>query len=431
MADEDTDDHLAIFEARKRLKTRQESRARLLDSNNIATNDLPPAIEPDDDIFAAINNAINSAQSAGLVDPNLASSFELGRDLSKDDVLGPVATTESAAVDEVDSKYLLARSAASLLTRPEHGTSLGELMDQFVQCNEHGEESVLWCAACFELPDDPILTSCLHLYCLECFSEMLVEAKEEVGRPVGRAPCEAYGCEGFPTAEKYQQLSPIQFQMLASSVGITVHDPGNNVSETSFPSMPSLDAFSGPWNDISNQDDVAALWQTINSDPAVPLVQNTQFVSSSLPLFPDLVDAAKRTHEEELLDGLHDSDDDWYLQDAILRYQVGSPKARSEGYATSDDDNSNNDAPDHPFIHDGPIPKPAKYILDTESAKSTESNSDDYEYGSDESDISATEVRLLKREWPDEWRLTNNPGQHTSVSTGGPNYNGWFCARIS
>lgn len=252
-----------------------------------------------------------------------------------------------------------------------------------------------------------------------------------------RPVCEAGGCEGFTIPHGFYQLSPAQFHILAQSIGVTVHDPARQ-EVVRFSRLSTFDMFSavpGIVDAISSTDDVDALSTAILSPELQQSGQVLEYDRASMPLSDKVVESAVKTHREELLDGLHDSDDEWDLSMPGGRF----PRARSEGYATSDendndsDDDSISDGPaEHPFINDGPIPKTVKYILDTDSdsATSTDSDSDSGEYDSDDSDVSATEVRALRNGIPNEWRLTNPPApaQQTLVlGRPGPDNNGWWC----
>lgn len=258
-----------------------------------------------------------------------------------------------------------------------------------------------------------------------------------------RPICEAGGCEGFSIPHGFHQLSPAQFQILAQSIGFTVHDPAQQ-QVARFSRLSTLNMFPavpGIVDAISSTDDVDALSTAILSpELQQPDEAMLEYDRASMPLSDKVVESAVKSHREELLDGLHDSDDEW----DIIRQGAGIPKARSEGYATpneddndSDDDSISDGPAEHRFINDGLIPKPAKYILDTDtdSATSTDSDSDSDEYDSDVSDVSATEVRRLRQDWPKDWQLTNPPAQQTHFlgrPGPGPDANGWWCkARVS
>lgn len=326
-----------------------------------------------------------------------------------------------------------------MLTILDPFKSLADLLGEFHEAHSYGDELSLWCSACHSLPDDPVLTSCLHLYCLECFTEILVEAKADASRPV----CEALGCEGFIIPNGFHQLSPAQFQVLAQSIGVTVRDPVLDSARHGVNGVPQPSPFDMFWNAqgtihaISNTDDIEALSTVMQP----PTPQNPALIGTSdrarMSASDKVVESAVKAHREQLLDGLHDSDDDWDLHDGSISYESQSSDARSKGYATSDqeDSDSDNDSisdgpAEHPFINDGPMPKPAKYILDSDSdsATSTDSDSDAGEYDSDVSDVSSTEVRVLRNDWPKEWRLTNPPALYTVIVGGpGPNFRGWWC----
>ena len=72
-------------------------------------------------------------------------------------------------------------------------------------------EDALDCAVCGQCPpDDPILTSCLCIYCMECFTEMLAKASE-VGKSPSM-PCAAYPDERI---EYFVSLTAAHFESLS------------------------------------------------------------------------------------------------------------------------------------------------------------------------------------------------------------------------
>lgn len=375
MADEDDEDIRAIAEARKRLKTRHEGRSRLFEGDN--SHDEDDDDNDNDEIFNQI---------AAVMDNGMPKTFA------------------------------------------------GQV-EEFKEINEHGEESVLWCGACLELPDDPILTSCLHLYCTECFSEMLVEAKDPVSGvvPAGLINCEAHECPGFDIADGYRQLSASQFKTLVESVGMTVLEPASpttNQPESHFAS--TVGAYGGSFDPTVLDDDVAALWQSI--DPRDVAVPASRSIHETRPLFslpPPETTAARRTRAEDQLDGLFDEDDNWEMVNGILRFQKRAEPKRSVGYKTpeDDDDNSDDNLEDHPFINDSELEKAKKYLLDSDSGESSEPSSSEGEYDSDVSDVSVTEARLLKREWPDSWQVARPVRQPLSMEARiRMQVQGWNCA---
>ena len=73
-------------------------------------------------------------------------------------------------------------------------------------------EDALDCPGCGQYPpDDPVLTSCLCVYCTECFTEMLAEANKVGGS--SSMPCPAYADERITF---YKILTAGQFEDLLS-----------------------------------------------------------------------------------------------------------------------------------------------------------------------------------------------------------------------
>lgn len=317
--------------------------------------------------------------------------------------------------------------------------TFAEVVDDFSNINDHGAEGVLWCGGCLELPDDPILTSCLHLYCTECFTAMLVSARGADGRCSGTISCEVYECPGFELASGYRQLSVNQFQRLADSVGVIVQDPTSLFG--AFPESGFLDdaiAYDGMAN---QQDDVAALWRSV--DPNFDR-SPAHFIRTSMgrmrnpPAMLNMVNVADRTVEEDDLDGMNDDDDDWDWEDDRIEYGtlLSTTSSRSEDYdgyntATEDeeeDEDSDDELGNRPFVvdDDAPIPGPRRYILDSDSEGSGD------ESGSDSdavSDVSASEAPVLRRDWPVEWRqgLRRPPRPLTRAQQENLLRNGWSC----
>lgn len=105
-------------------------------------------------------------------------------------------------------------------------------------------ENALDCASCSQYPpDDPILTSCLCLYCTECFTELL--AKVGKARSSRSIPCAAYAGE---SVEFHMSLTSGQYDALGH-----IFDQHDDVP-------------SNKWlSDKPYENDVNLLWQICKS----------------------------------------------------------------------------------------------------------------------------------------------------------------------
>ncbi|ETN42529.1 uncharacterized protein HMPREF1541_01686 [Cyphellophora europaea CBS 101466] len=413
LADEDAEDHMAIYEARKRLKARDEHRAALLSNLNTPAHPAPPTApiyynlpsfadatgnvpapgppvgtlfsSPFDDI---VGNVPVPGPLAGTIplpssaENDLANMFELDQELFIDDL--PFPTDQTSLPDAP-----AAVANQHMIETPARNKSLFELFDEFRQTREHGDESVLHCGACFKRARDPMLTNCLHIACKSCFNDMLNAVEHN---PELVPTCETDMCPEFD-ADHVFELGPDLFKLLAESVGISINDRDDLRAE--FGPLSDAALRMGELYDAAAQrGDVAALKDHLEHGSGAILPLDAALLNRTPSFFvSELIKASRRTSTEDLLDGIHDYDfDDSDHAGAQPRHEDQLPSDDSSsdysGRQSSDDDTS------------------------ASSSRSGETDSDsdsDDDWDSDDSDVSATEVRVLRRDWSDEYRETLMP----------------------
>ena len=100
-------------------------------------------------------------------------------------------------------------SPTPLDDQPDFGSLLENFRDA---CDHLAPEDALDCSGCGGYPpDDPIMTSCLCVYCTECFTELLAKTDRDGGSST--IPCPAYPDEEI---EYYKTLTPGEFEALLS-----------------------------------------------------------------------------------------------------------------------------------------------------------------------------------------------------------------------
>ncbi|KPI41199.1 uncharacterized protein AB675_7998 [Cyphellophora attinorum] len=327
--EEDADDLRIIEEARKRMKVRQEQRT--IDSQTSAS------VYTDGNVNRQHHEPPVKVESHG--------SFELGRNL--DDV----PTGDQDSTSEYDASLPSSPAGAIVdinIYNRDGSINFWNIVKLFSQSYEHSEPDVLSCGTCCALPDDPVLTDCLHLYCTECFTELLIRYNHGGVSPAPELSCEA---EEGDQIKNYIKLSGKMFEILASSVNLVIEGrlavPFENPQPADMHTCGNGDcsnASMGPAMEIpaSELDDISALW--------------------------DVIVQAKRGS-------------DAHQDNNEARDEVSYGEALSSGGEAKE-----------PFINDGPIKRPF-YASESEDLNSDSDSSD--EFGDNVSEISRTELRGL------------------------------------
>lgn len=104
---------------------------------------------------------------------------------------------EPEPCDHEDCQSLLSHSLSLLLlTKLNHEDIEFSCMLKYFKLTLRSQGGhALLCPACGGLPDDPRLARCAHVYCDECYSEMVVDASKEAMGSDGFLLCESPGCD--------------------------------------------------------------------------------------------------------------------------------------------------------------------------------------------------------------------------------------------
>jgi hypothetical protein len=430
--EEDADDLRIIEEARKRMKVRQEQR----------TIDSPTSAS----LHTDGNDHHQHNEPPVKVEGN--SSFEIGRNLDDVPTSDQASTSEyatslssSPADAIVDIRISNPGKVHSVscknfpLMAADGTINFCNIVKLFSQSHEHSEPDVVLCGACCALPDDPVLTDCLHLYCAECFTELLIRYDHRKWPVAAKVVCEAQ--EGDEITN-YIKLTGKMFKFLASSVNLDIegrhpvpirdpeavglHTCGNASMGLVVAGPPSeLDDITALWDVVVKAKDHSNDYEDSNEDNDKTLCYHglSHINTQHTPRYDENhgYRPAQRAScyccSEKDSDGFDDEDD------------------RSDGYETSSDGegSSSEGQAKGPFINDGLIKRPF-YASESEDLNSDSDSSD--EFGDNVSEISRTEVRKLRNEMY-EWRpeLIPRPAPRSVEQRLSAARQGWPCANIT